>query len=243
MSMASRRKQRSTLKRYRYGFSIGSEFNLLSASKRQAYWADIYAMGARWVRIDASWTTIQYNGPAYWNWITLDAVVAEAVAAKLQVLLIPQYAPPWACPRIRRARCRMCLRRTTKTFRIMQILWRRASSGMALWVYWRMKFGTSPTTRIFGPTAQPLPIRTPSATSSFFSAHILQPKTVIMPASLSPAEWHRATAPTRVLFRRATIYHRYINMGARIILMQSVTILIRILRCHPIPSRGATGQL
>lgn len=98
MSMASRRKQRSTLKRYRYGFSIGSEFNLLSASKRQAYWADIYAMGARWVRIDASWTTIQYNGPAYWNWITLDAVVAEAVAAKLQVLLIPQYAPPWACP-------------------------------------------------------------------------------------------------------------------------------------------------
>ncbi|MBV8949514.1 MAG: beta-xylosidase [Actinobacteria bacterium] len=56
--------------------------------------------GAKWVRIDADWNSIE-NSPGAWNWSYTDRVVFAARARGLNVLLAPTYSPPWA----RRASC------------------------------------------------------------------------------------------------------------------------------------------
>lgn len=81
-----------------YGMSIGSDFNLVDSAARKSYFADIRSLGCTWVRFDASWATIQEAGSGTWNFATLDAVVSEAQAVGLKILLVPGFAPAWAGP-------------------------------------------------------------------------------------------------------------------------------------------------
>jgi hypothetical protein len=62
----------------------------------------IAATGAKWVRIDFDWNSVQYDGPASFRWDRAqDRVVSQARARGLNVLGILAYSPPWA----RRGNC------------------------------------------------------------------------------------------------------------------------------------------
>lgn len=103
MSMAARRlMQAGSVQKagsdFDYGFSIGSDFNALASSTRRTYYTDMVSMGATWVRLDASWATVQAGGATSWDWTVLDGLVADAQFAGLKVLLIPAYTPSWAGP-------------------------------------------------------------------------------------------------------------------------------------------------
>lgn len=67
-----------------------------STSQQAAELANMYSIGLRWVRIDASWATIQRAGSSSFDWSTLDQAVRSIVAAGMKVDLIIDYAPAWA---------------------------------------------------------------------------------------------------------------------------------------------------
>jgi hypothetical protein len=51
--------------------------------------------GAKWIRIDADWKSIEQN-PGGWNWRYTDRVVDGARARGLKIVLVPTYTPTWA---------------------------------------------------------------------------------------------------------------------------------------------------
>ena len=53
--------------------------------------------GARWLRLDFNWPSMQPT-PTTWNWEPVDRVVRGATARGLQVLAMPAYSPSWARP-------------------------------------------------------------------------------------------------------------------------------------------------
>jgi hypothetical protein len=54
------------------------------------------AIGITSVRLDASWASVQYGGPASFNWTALDRAVRSARAAGMSVDLIIDGCPAWA---------------------------------------------------------------------------------------------------------------------------------------------------
>src|SRR3954469_2525443 len=56
------------------------------------------ATGARWLRVDFYWPTVQDEGPESWNWSGTDRIVKMAHARGLQILAMPAYSPDWARP-------------------------------------------------------------------------------------------------------------------------------------------------
>ncbi len=54
------------------------------------------AVGAKWVRVDFDWSSIQPTSPTKWSWAPTDRVVNAARARGLEVLAMPAYTPPWA---------------------------------------------------------------------------------------------------------------------------------------------------
>lgn len=53
--------------------------------------------GARWMRVDFDWPSIQPT-PTTWNWSATDRVVREATRRGMQVLALPTYTPSWQRP-------------------------------------------------------------------------------------------------------------------------------------------------
>jgi hypothetical protein len=58
----------------------------------------VAATGARWVRVDFYWPTIQAGGPDSWDWTSTDRVVLGVIQRGLEVLAMPAYSPTWARP-------------------------------------------------------------------------------------------------------------------------------------------------
>jgi hypothetical protein len=56
------------------------------------------ATGARWLRVDFYWPTVQEGGPQSWNWAGTDRVVKGAIERGMEVLAMPAYSPEWARP-------------------------------------------------------------------------------------------------------------------------------------------------
>ncbi len=56
------------------------------------------ATGARWLRLDFYWPTIQAGGPQSWDWTNTDRVVLGAIARGMQILAMPAYSPESARP-------------------------------------------------------------------------------------------------------------------------------------------------
>jgi hypothetical protein len=56
------------------------------------------ATGARWLRVDFYWPTVQEAGPQSWNWASTDRVVKGAIERGMEVLAMPAYSPKWARP-------------------------------------------------------------------------------------------------------------------------------------------------
>jgi hypothetical protein len=56
------------------------------------------ATGARWLRLDFYWPTIQQAGPQSWDWSGTDRVVGAALLRGMHILAMPAYSPTWARP-------------------------------------------------------------------------------------------------------------------------------------------------
>src|SRR6185436_10878630 len=82
----------------RAGFSPGSPFLGGSDADLQADVAAMASTGARWVRVDFDWPTIQPTGPDSFSWTNTDRVVKAITATGMSVLALPSYTPAWARP-------------------------------------------------------------------------------------------------------------------------------------------------
>jgi hypothetical protein len=56
------------------------------------------ATGARWLRVDFYWPTVQAGGPQSWDWSGTDRVVEAARSRGMEILAMPAYSPQWARP-------------------------------------------------------------------------------------------------------------------------------------------------
>ncbi len=68
----------------------------LSASQQATEMANLHNIGLQWVRIDASWNTIQAAGPSSFDWSGLDQAVKSIIAVGMKPELIIDYTPEWA---------------------------------------------------------------------------------------------------------------------------------------------------
>jgi hypothetical protein len=59
---------------------------------------EMAATGARWLRVDFYWPTIQDGGPQSWDWSGTDRVVEGAIERGMEILAMPAYSPRWARP-------------------------------------------------------------------------------------------------------------------------------------------------
>ena len=82
----------------RVGFSNGHEILWMSDADLEADLDGMAASGARWLRVDFDWPSVQAGGRDRWNWTHIDRVVRGARARGLRVLAMPAYTPTWARP-------------------------------------------------------------------------------------------------------------------------------------------------
>jgi hypothetical protein len=77
------------------GVSPGGEMSFDPEPEVEAQLDAIAATGARWIRIDLSWQTIEATRGLY-DWCRFDRTILGARARGLDVIALPAYAPAWA---------------------------------------------------------------------------------------------------------------------------------------------------
>ncbi|MFI8106665.1 cellulase family glycosylhydrolase [Streptomyces sp. NPDC086023] len=82
----------------RVGIAYGDRLVRMSDQELGAALDDAVAVGARWVRADLSWASVQADGPDTFQWEGFDRVVAAVEARGLSLLPILGFTPPWARP-------------------------------------------------------------------------------------------------------------------------------------------------
>jgi polysaccharide biosynthesis protein PslG len=82
----------------RAGFATGGQLRWESDSDLQRDFDAMAATGARWVRFDVDWPSIQQDGPASFWWAQTDRMVLAARARGMKVLGTVTYTPAWARP-------------------------------------------------------------------------------------------------------------------------------------------------
>ncbi len=81
---------------YGYGISLGDTLPAKSDSQLASIFDDFTALGIGWVRLDISWSDIQYTDNTKYDWSIVDRVIAAASAHNLSVLPVLGYTPAWA---------------------------------------------------------------------------------------------------------------------------------------------------
>ncbi len=81
----------------RAGFAAGWQLVWLDDATMNAELDGMARSGAKWLRFDFDWPSIQPT-PESWNWGPTDRLVRAATARGLQILATPTYTPPWARP-------------------------------------------------------------------------------------------------------------------------------------------------
>jgi hypothetical protein len=77
------------------GISAGGSMPWRSDADLARELDDYSALGARWVRVDVAWSTIERTRGSY-DWTAQDRVIDAAHARGIQVLAIVTYTPDWA---------------------------------------------------------------------------------------------------------------------------------------------------
>lgn len=104
------------------GISTSTTLLRMNDAQLNARLNDITTLGAKWIRVDFSWPTIQPDGPEVFHWQMYDRVVAAAGAHHLKILAMVAYTPTWAeeprCARlvITHAAAHKCNPRSTDEF-------------------------------------------------------------------------------------------------------------------------------
>jgi hypothetical protein len=83
---------------WRTGFANGVMPLGLSDADLAADLDGMAATGARWLRVDFYWPTVQEGGPGSWDWSSTDRVVRAVLERGMEVLAMPAYSPHWARP-------------------------------------------------------------------------------------------------------------------------------------------------
>jgi polysaccharide biosynthesis protein PslG len=83
---------------WRTGFANGVMPLQLDDAELEQDLDGMAATGARWLRVDFYWPTVQQDGPQSWNWESTDRVVKAAHERGLEILAMPAYSPEWARP-------------------------------------------------------------------------------------------------------------------------------------------------
>lgn len=81
----------------RAGFSPGGAWPWLPDAELARELDVMAASGARWVRVDFTWASIEAVRGTY-NWSNLDRVVRAVHSRGMKVLALPAYTPDWARP-------------------------------------------------------------------------------------------------------------------------------------------------
>lgn len=79
-----------------YGIAAGGSLGDLDDAQLDERMAAIAASGAKWVRFDFNWATIQPDDAQSYRWGPYDKMVAAAQKHKLYILGILDYTPEWA---------------------------------------------------------------------------------------------------------------------------------------------------
>jgi hypothetical protein len=77
------------------GFSIPS-YPLPKPEQQTAYFRDMKALGATWIRFDIPWNAVQPESAEKYRWTTYDTLVDNALAAGLQIDAVTTFTPAWA---------------------------------------------------------------------------------------------------------------------------------------------------
>ncbi|HEU4966144.1 MAG TPA: cellulase family glycosylhydrolase [Candidatus Saccharimonadales bacterium] len=80
------------------GIAAGSSLPSLSDEQLAARLDGIHAAGARWVRLDFDWSTVQPASSTSFDWTAYDKIVAAVTSRHMEVLGILDYTPSWARP-------------------------------------------------------------------------------------------------------------------------------------------------
>ncbi|HZR11877.1 MAG TPA: cellulase family glycosylhydrolase [Acidimicrobiia bacterium] len=78
------------------GFSVGGQ-TIWENDADLGHDLDLVAStGAKWVRMDWDWKSVQAGGPTSWAWANTDRIVSAAQARGLSILGVIAYTPTWA---------------------------------------------------------------------------------------------------------------------------------------------------
>jgi hypothetical protein len=77
------------------GFSASAQMLWESDSELNRELDEMARSGAKWLRIDFNWPSVQPT-PTSWNWQATDRIVQEASSRGMRILAMPAYTPPWA---------------------------------------------------------------------------------------------------------------------------------------------------
>lgn len=81
------------------GYEFGTQVDPWeSKATTDRLYAEIPSMGARWVRVDGEWSTIQAAGPNSWDFTRADMLVDAAARNGLKAMATMTYTPKWARP-------------------------------------------------------------------------------------------------------------------------------------------------
>lgn len=86
-------------KSFAYGLSMPLEYRLYSQSDRALLWGVASDIGAGWVRIDVTHSTVEPNAPVgsvhTYDWSAYDAAISELQSGGFKILIVAGYSPAW----------------------------------------------------------------------------------------------------------------------------------------------------
>src|SRR3569623_238427 len=76
-----------------YGIAAGGSLASKSQADLDAYFNDLSAAGAQWVRFDIPWSSVQPKDSSTYSWDAYDRIMQEALDRKIQVHGIIDFTP------------------------------------------------------------------------------------------------------------------------------------------------------
>lgn len=163
----------------------------------------VAATGAKWVRIDFFWNSLQPT-PDYWNWSYWDSLIGMAQDRGLEVLGIPMYSASWARPPGHSGTYPPDDLGLWSDF-IAAIVSRYAPRGVHAWEIWN-----EPNIRGFWETPDPVAY-TELLRASYTTIKAIDPTATVVTGGLSPA----SDAPDQTMINPVTFVAGMYAAGAQ----------------------------
>jgi hypothetical protein len=136
-TVVSTENTKKTTTRKQVGIALGDTTVWMPETRLNQEMTTIAKLGISWIRIDVSWSDIQPNDAAQYNWSGLDRVVKSANKHNLRILGTLAYAPAWAAERgcVTNLKCAPASDAQFSYF-ATQVVKRYANQGLHSWEIW-----------------------------------------------------------------------------------------------------------